>query len=288
MDSIIINSTNLRPNNTQYNNIFEYTFPSNVNFKNGDTVALAGMSIYNSFFNIRSSLGNNVYTYNWNADTETTHNVTIPDGFYDIPALNYYFQFEMIQNDHYLIDENGDYVYFMELVLNNTAYGVDFKFTPIPTSVEATALNYTQPVGATWTYPSTKKTPEIILNSSFGKLFGFLSGTYPSVTSDSVTVASSESGAIQQVNSIIITCNLINSPYSNPSNILGSVNLNSAYGSLLQYEASYSVDSLIFPGNYKKIQIALHDQDLNPIKVNDVEGFLMRLVIKHGNNTDKK
>jgi len=246
MDSIIFNSTNLRANNTTYNNIFEYQFPNNVTFKDGDTVALASLSIYNSFFNIRSALGNNVYTYNWNALVETSHSITIPDGFYDIPSLNYYLQFEMIQNDHYLIDSAGDYVYYMELVLNSTVYGTQFKFTPIPTSSEATTLGYSQPAGASWTYPATAKCPEIVINTGFGALFGFEPNTYPSVTSAFISVSSTLSGAIQQVNSLIVTCNLVNSPFSNPGNILSSVNLSSSYGSLLQYEASYSVNQNIF------------------------------------------
>lgn len=279
MDSIIINSTNLRPNN-MYNNVYEYTFPTNVNFKEGDTVSLSSLSLYNSFFNIKSSLGNNKYTYVWNASTITTHNITIPDGFYDVPTLNYFFQFQMVSNSHYMIDANGDNVYFFELMLDTTSYGTDLKFYPIPTSAEATTLGYTLPISATWVLPTTHKTPELILSQSFGELFGYETGTYPNDTSNFITVDSTLSGKIQQINSIIVTCNLVNSPYANPSHIVGSVNLTARYGSLLQYDAPYSIDQNIFPSNYKSIVITLYDQNMNNLPIKDVEGFLIRLVIK--------
>lgn len=201
------------------------------------------------------------------------------DGFYDIASLNYLIQFEMIANDHYMIDSAGDFVYYIELVLNAVVNGTRLNFTPIPTSAEATALSLTQPVGASWTLPGTAETPELTFGSSFGALIGFVGATYPVVTSSFVVVPNTLSGEIQQVNSIFITCNLVNSPISNPPNIVGSISLKSSFGSLLQYEAPQRVHQKIFPGNYRQLTITLYDQNMNPLVVNDIEAFVLTLVV---------
>lgn len=279
MDQIILNTTSLRKGNNQFKNIYDYQFPNNINFKDGDSIGLASLSMYNSFFNIRSALGNNTFSYVWNAATPTTHNITLDDGFYDIASLNYKIQYEMILNDHYMIDSAGDYVYYIELVLNSVVNGTRFNFTPIPNSSEATALSYTQPSGSSWVLPTVKKCAEIIISSSFGVLFGFESGTYPSVTSDFIVVKNTLSGEIQQVNSIFLTCNLVNSPISNPPNIIGAIPLKSSFGSLIQYESSERVHQKIFPGNYKNLTITLYDQSMNPLVINDTEGFVLTLVV---------
>ena len=77
MKTIIINSTNYVAGS---GNEFVYTFPSSVKFADGDQVGLQSIAIYNSTFNVSSSLGNNTITLAWNAATPTSYTFTIPDG----------------------------------------------------------------------------------------------------------------------------------------------------------------------------------------------------------------
>ena len=281
MSTILINSTNLAKQNNPLQNKFEYKIPSDTTFFDGTTVSLANFSIYNSFYNISSNLGNNTFRYVWNIDTPTTHNITIPDGFYDIAGINYFIQYTMLSNNHYMIDSNGDFVYFIELVINNTAYATNLRFSQIPTSAEATTLSWTQPISPGWVFPaSDSKTPEFIIGEEFGQLFGFAAGTFPSIVTDDITIQSSLNGRLQNVNSIIITTNLIDSPMSKIRNLLDSINLTVEYGKILQYKASMNNDQLVYPGGYSTIVISLFNEKMQPLNVIDIEGFLMTLIIK--------
>ncbi len=70
---------------------------------------------------------------------------TIPDGYYDIPALNAYLQFIMIQNGHYLVDANGNNVYFLEIVYNPTEYLCQVNSFCLPGSLVGTTLTMAVP-----------------------------------------------------------------------------------------------------------------------------------------------
>jgi len=277
-NTIYINSSNVQANNTN-KNVFEYTLPTSANFVEGDTVSLTSVNMYNSFFNIRASLGNNQYSYVWPADN-VTYYVTIDDGFHDIEGINYYFQYEFIKHGHYMVDENGDNVYFMELLLNPSAYGTNIKFTPLPTAVEAVPLNWSIPVGEVWTLPVTAKTLTLTFATGFGLLFGYEPGTYPSVTTDFITTSSTLTGAIQQVSTLIFTTNIVNNSYSNPSNTLASMNLNASYGNIMSFMPNYNIEQSIFPGNYRKIVVSIYDQNFNPATINDLDSLIIALTIK--------
>lgn len=58
--------------------------------------------------------------------------VTIPDGYYDMTTLNSYLQFVMQQNGHYLINTAGNYVYFLEFVMNTSLDRVELHSWQLP------------------------------------------------------------------------------------------------------------------------------------------------------------
>ena len=121
----VLNSNNIVQDGQ--NNKLLYQFPNSVLFK-ANSIAVSSVSMYYSWFNISSALGNNTFTYSWTSGTTTTtYSVVIPDGLYEIAQLNSYFQFVMISNDTYLIDSSGKYVYYAELILNPTRYAVQLN-----------------------------------------------------------------------------------------------------------------------------------------------------------------
>ena len=80
-------------------------------------IGLSSLSIFYYWNNISAKKNNHKFQYVWNGVTFT---LTIPDGQYEYSSLNKFLQFEFIKNNHYLINSNGDYVYFAEFLLNTT------------------------------------------------------------------------------------------------------------------------------------------------------------------------
>ena len=78
----------------------------------------------------------------------STGAVTMPDGFYDIPALNNYLHFTMVQNKHYLVAASGDFVYFATLGINPTRYSCEINCFGMSVALAATEV-WTLSVGAT-------------------------------------------------------------------------------------------------------------------------------------------
>lgn len=234
MSSTIILNSNNRDATTNYR--FVYNFPSHVQFSEGDTIGVESINMYNIIFNVEATRSNNVFSIIWNADSAVTYNFVIPDGFYSIADLNYFIQYSCVQNDLYCINGSGNYVYFVELVINSTVYGAELRTYILPDTTEAGTLGYTKPSGASWDFhASADTTPQVVIpTSSFGELFGFIAGTFPATPqTTSQYIASTITPQISPVNSLILTCNLINSELSNPVNVFYSMPLNSAYGSLV-------------------------------------------------------
>lgn len=121
------------------NNTFEFKFTRAIHTTNTTRMSVANFSVPYSWFNITAGLGNNQYEYIWYdgavtvpAESGTAFTVTMPDGYYDTSTLNAYLQFTMIKNGHYMIDDNGNYVYFLEFVNNTTQYRTQLNSYKLP------------------------------------------------------------------------------------------------------------------------------------------------------------
>ncbi len=280
MNTIIMNSQNF---DSTSNNRFIYNFPSNIKMEAGTTIGVESVSVYNSIFNVEASRGNNTFSIIWNADTAVTYNFTIPDGFYSISDLNYYLQYECVQNDLYCVNSSGNYVYFVELVVNSTVYGSELRCYPLPDTTEAGTLSYTKPSGASWSFhASLDQTPQVVIpTAAFGSLFGFIAGTFPaSVESTSQFIGNTITPQISVVNSLILTCNLINNELSNPVNVFFSMPLNASYGSLMTSSAATRMDSYVYEGMYNRIVIEFLDQQYERINLHDTEVLIKLVLIK--------
>jgi hypothetical protein len=263
--------------NTSYveksENTFIYSFPSSAKFTNKSKVGLVSLSVYNSTFNITQSRGNNTVTFIWPSATPVTVNWTIPDGYFSANDLNSWLQSQMFANNYYVTSNNGtNVVYFYEIVQNSVRYSIQLNSYYIPTSANATTLGYSQPAGATWAYPATNKTPQLTFGTAFGSLIGMTAQTFPAtVQSTNQSQISTITPIISPVNSYILTCNLINSKYSIPSNVFFSLPLNGSLGQLISYVAPSVVYSDIAPNTYSNIIIQMFDQNFNKLELKDNE-----------------
>ena len=268
MRTLVINSSNYVANST---NQYVYTFPSTVKFDDGDSVGVASLSLYNSTFNITSTRGNNTFTIVWNATTPVSFVITIPDGYYSVESLNYFLQQQCIINKLYVINSSSQFVYFLELLVNAPRYAVSLNTYAIPTSAQATTLGYTQPSGATWVYPASAKCPQLTFLNPFGALIGYTGASYPStaVVATNQNFISDLTPNINPVDSYIMTCSLLNSPYSIPSDTFFTVPLTGALGELIAVSPSQIVFNNIAPNSYQQIKITFFDQNFEKLQMND-------------------
>jgi hypothetical protein len=274
---IIVNSSNLVSGSN--NNLYRYNFPGGaVSFKKAK-IAVAQISMFNSVFNITSANRNNTFSFLWYSGITTQFDVTIPDGYYDISALNEYIQQYCITNSLYLIDGSGDYVYYLEFIENPNAYAVQFNSYPIPTALP---VGYTAPAG--WLgYPLTTLVPRLIIpNTNFQYLIGFTPATFPTaIQTTAYSVISSFTPQVSPVESMLLSCSLLNNKYSNPNTILYSFTAaNTAFGSLIDSRPAEFAFVNIQDGSYPYFELRFLDQAFNPLMIND-SNLIVQLLIEN-------
>lgn len=275
---IVINSSDYVANS---GNTFIYQLPQSFKSNSGDAVGVSCASIYNSTFNITSARGNNTITLIWNSATPVTYTFVIPDGYYSASDINNFLQQQMILNNLYCTINGGTQnVYFAEIQVNSVRYSISLNLYYLPTSANATTLGYSKPTGASWNFPASNQTPQITIGSEFGNLIGLNSGTYPSaVSSSNVQFISTKSPVISPVDSYIMTCNLINNPFSIPNNVFFTLPISASLGSLINFNSSEIVYNDISPNTYSQIVIQLYDQLFNKLNLNDIS-FTLTLAIR--------
>ena len=278
---LILNSNNVVDNGN--NDTMIYKFPAGAVTFNRNVIAISSISLYFSWFNITSATtnseyNNNSYEYVWYGSTgASTYTVTMPDGYYEISDINAYLQSVLVSNGHYLTDSSGNYVYYLQLEVNQTEYAVQFNSYPIPSSLPS---GYSNP--ASMSFPSEDTTPQITILSTnnFGDVVGFDSGTYPSSTQTTdYSKLSDFTPQISNVNSIIVGCNLVKNIFALPTTLLYTFTPSgTSFGSLIQIEPKQLIWVEIHDGSYTNLQLNFYDQDLGRIVIRD-SNVVVNLVI---------
>lgn len=280
--TITLNQTNLVTSNN--NNVYRYNFPVNADLKAGDSIAVSSVSMYNSFYNIRAEYNNNSFSYRWWQSPGTTAvvvQVTLPDGFYSFSDINSFLQQTMITNRHYLINNLGQFVYYISLAENVTTYKVDFTLYPLPTALP---VGWSYPSGATWTLPSSQIVPEVIIPSTaIQLLFGISGATYPPVPISTIySFSSTATPQITDTTSVLMTANCINSPFSNPTNVIFSFAIKDAFGEYMSPPINQLVYNTISAGYYSYLEITFLDNLYRALQIRDTN-LVIALVIRSKN-----
>ena len=279
--TIIISSQNYVANS---NNTFTYNLPNECVFESTSKVGLQAVYMYNSTFNISSKIGNNTFQIIWNANTTTTYNVTIPDGYYSGSDLNYFIQSQFVANNLYMTTNSGtNFEYFTEILVNSIRYAFQINTYPLPTASQATTIGFSMPSQATWTLPTVSCSPQIVLCLGLGVLLGFNKTlTYPTLSTfgSNQTYLSDSTPIISPVNSYLLTLNLINSNLSIPTNIFYSIPLNVSFGSLISIGNSDIIYNQISPGRYRHFTVQFIDQNYNTLYLNDTEVVIVLSIIE--------
>lgn len=261
--NLVLNSSNVIGSNA---NTYQYSFIGG-NFNVGDDfeICTSQVTIPYSWYNITTT---QTVTIRWTVGVTVNSYVwTIAPGFYSVSDLNLALQLFCVNNGLYLVNGSSN-VYYLSLYTNTALYKNQLIAELVPTSLPS---GYTQPSGFVG-YPTTTKTPQIVLSTSssqINSILGFSTGTFPSINTANISVLSTIVPVGSAVNSLLMTCNLVNNPVAMPSNILCGIPIDTTFGSNLNYSPAWQQWVKITPGRYSTMTIQFLDQDFNPLTALD-------------------
>lgn len=301
MRTLILNSSNIVAGTN--NSVLEYEFVGgNVELKQGQKVALASIQMYYSTFNLTSAYGNNIFNYVW--VDGTTHQVLFPDGFYDAIAINNYLHFVMLQNKHYLIDnDTGEYVWFITFSPNPSRYAIEvncFGMSAATFPIGAGAGQFSYPVGATWVVPTNFIVAELqVLANNFRQVIGFEAGLYPNAVIAGVppaqtqtpsyttaqTFLSTTTPQITPFSSFLVNCSLVNNNYAVPNSLIFSFAPQGVFGEQFTIAPNEYVFIDVLPAQYNRFKLYFTDQNNFPIAFQDPNMIIQILISDPTDNT---
>jgi len=278
--SIVLNSTHA----TSSSNRFTYRFPTPISFQSGEKIALASVQVPYSWYNIDSAKFNNgFFQYRWYSSPTSfeTFDVIIPDGFYTVDQLNFELQSVMIKNKHYLIESNGNFLFFLEFALNLSKYGIQINSYSLNSIPPGASL----PSGSTLTFPNF--TPLIYFpNNNFYEILGYepdrlFPASNPSNTQDLKSI-STTTPLSHPVSSIIAYCDVADNELSIPSNQIYSFSPNVPFGSLINISPPSFAWVNLRAGQYNTLTISFLDDKNNPLGIRD-KNVVITLLIRSSN-----
>ena len=268
--NIILTSRNIVPSTN--NSVLVYKFPNSVQFSNHE-IAVSSFQAYYSWQNINSTtLRNNVLTYTWEnaANAQTIYTITIPSGLYEIGDINFYCQYVMISNGHYLVNASGQNVYYFEWIVNPTIYSIQLNTYQFPTALPA---GFTNPAGIVFPIAQTFK-PQVSTPANFNLIVGFASsfvsdrdlGTaYPATDSYTSTLTPQ----VQPNPTLLVTSSNIDNKYASPSSVIYSITPTVAIGEqIVEKPPEFSFNKMI-GGTYSELRITLTGADNSPVVILD-------------------
>ena len=141
----------------------------------------------------------------------------------------------MINEGLYLIDGNGEYIYYLEFVINSVRNSVDINTYPVPISIPDGFSDHNDWVG----YPSVSYHPNLIIpsNSKFNQIIGYSSGFetgFNSGISVSLSYSSSVSPDVNPNSNLLVDVNLTDNAFASPTGVIASIVPDVGVGSLLR------------------------------------------------------
>jgi len=284
MKVIVVNSTHLVAD--QYGNKFTYRFPSPASFQD-DQIAVSACNIYYSWRNIDATYDNTSFSYRW--VDGNVYTVSIDQGYYTATTLNTYLQKKFIERRHYLLSSTGTYIYYVSMSVNPAYYAIQLNCYAVPTAAQAAVLEYTRPVGATWDFPATARTPQVIIPATgFRDIVGLTEGSYPpTVQTTDYEVLSSYTPQVHPIQSLLIHVNVIDNQLSNPNTVIQAFTPDVSYGSLITYQPPEFTWADIRSGSYESIQLFFTDQQYRPVRILD-SNLVVSLVVKKKSDITNK
>lgn len=240
-----------------------YKFPNKLILNNA-YVSAESISIFNSTYNLTNAFSNNAFTIKW---LGTDYNFVIPDGFYSFDDFNNFVKLQCVLNKLYMLTSTGEFVHFINISPNASNYKCQFDFFPIPTTSQASALGYTIPSGASWTFPVTQTTCQLAITTGMLKYFGFKSQLLFPLTpqSSNSTISSNTYPQVNPVFAYAFLLNIVNTSISNEPNLFTQISLE-GFGELMKVKNSHDSKIDCQNGQYSEIRVRIVSQDLSPLQ----------------------
>lgn len=254
------------------NSTFRYYFPSGTINLHNSSVAISSINMYYSWFNITTAFNNRIFTIRMPEGAGYAYyEIIIDEGFYTVDSLNSWLQNWFIQHNMYLIDENGDYVYYVTFTTNETYYKVQITTYEVPTTLPSGWIN----PGLTLPSVAGRFAAVTIGDSNnFGVLLGFSPNTYTGANLGNLIPQ------LSPVSSVIVQTPNLNNIYSNPNtNLLSFSVSNQPFGSMIIVEPKELVYVDATDTSIAFIDIRLVDQNYNNLAFLDI-AVVINLIIK--------
>jgi hypothetical protein len=268
---LLSSSENVSTTNNALLKRFPYPYPAR-----NDRIGLLNLSLNYSWFNLTTTFNNLSCAYIWTDGL--TYPVNYPPGFYSIADLSSFLANTMMLNNHYLIDSNGNPQIYLEWVANPVYYAVTLTSTPVPVSL---------PSG--WANPGTASNlngnaPQLVVSGSnnWGALIGYAPGTYPPVSSTTLTqFNSSMSPVISPISAVNVSCNWVHSnQFSTRGSVIGSFVPAVQFGGLISYQPPVITMYPVISNTYTEIEVAFSDQNGNPLQLQDTSQIQISLLLE--------
>jgi len=276
---IIINQSHLV--NNGLNNQYSYKFPAgSVQLKDA-SLAIGNVQLYYSWFSITAAYGNNTFSIKVpDTATTTTIAITIPDGNYSIADLNNLIQYELIKNNLYLTDANGNNVYYIELITSPTTYSVQLNTFLVPT-VLPTGYAMGAAGTGTWTLPTVTRSPQLVVAANaFRDIIGFAAGSFPATDAAASTINSTAIPIVSPVSNIIIGSSMTNNRFSIPTSAIYAFSPSGVpFGGLIDSNPNEYSFVKVNDGNYTELVITFYTGDWDPLLINDTQ-ILTNVLLK--------
>jgi hypothetical protein len=255
-------------------------FPQNLTIENDEEIAILNCFINYSWKNLTTFYNNNSVQYTWPATGATLYTVNFGDVFLLVSDISNYIQQVMFNNGHYLVNSNGQNVYYMNLVTNYTIYGITLTTTVLPSSLPS---GWTNPASVPLSVPNAL-TPQLVIGvNNFASLTGFNKSTSYPTTAQAVTtqINSPSIPKLSPSTGCFITCNLVNSPnYNTYGNVIHAFTPNVTFGSQIIIQPTQSIWYRAIGGQYNNLTINFTDGKLNPLGVLDSDIVLTLMLRK--------
>lgn len=280
---LVLNSSNIVQDGQ--NNKLIYNFPNSIQFKD-KYIAVSSITMYYSWFNIDSKYQNNVITYSWtSAGVTTNYTITIPNGLYNISDINYYIQWTLVNNGHYLVNSIGENRYYIELIVNPNRYAIQLNTFLVPTALP---VGFTNPAGLV--FPTQSFNPVVTFPPNFSSIVGYpsnfasdgnVNNAYVAPTASSsnnyvtknalgtISYLSNSAPNVQPNSSVYLSISNINNPYSQPSSIIYSVTPTVNIGEQVIERPPNFMWNRMIDGTYNELRLTILGIDKAPITLND-------------------
>jgi len=258
------------------NSTFVYKMPSSVNLDN-HSIALASLTMFSCWNNVTAALGNNKLSLTiFPADAYAVpYPIVIPDGSYSVADLNSYLQYWAIENNLYLIDATGNYVYLLNVAVNLVRYAIEIQTISCPYNGDESTLplGWTLPlgfpvapaIGASWNAVLTVPKG---MSEYLGQVEGFATAANSGNTT-TLAYLSTICPQIQPTPNVMISITGISNKYASTPIIYSFSSAGVPFGSMLSERPNELLWSTLNSGHYNELRVTFLGTDLRPMTLLD-------------------